>query len=352
MYFGFIRNKSIISMKRNKQILIPLLLLPVWFIVYHYLQPITDWFIDTVLKLEKGSHFTESLRFFLFELPKVLLLLVLIIFFTGIIRSYFSPERTRTMLEGKSTFAGNVLAAMLGIVTPFCSCSAIPLFLGFVESGVPLGVTFSFLIAAPMINEVAVILLFGMFGWKVAFIYILTGLIIAIVSGWAIGKLKLEHWVQDWVFKIRTGNVTDNEEKQSFSNRIEYGYNAVKEIVAKVWIYVAIGIAVGAGAHGYVPQEYMVSLMGKSAWYSVPLSVLIGVPLYSNAAGIIPIVSVLIEKGASLGTSLAFMMAVVGLSLPEIIILKKVLKLPLILTFTGIVATGIIIVGYVFNLIF
>ena len=339
-------------MKWNKKILIPLLLLPVWYLIYHYLQPITDWFIDTLLGLEKGTHFTESLRFFIFEVPKVMMLLTLIIFFVGIIRSYFSPERTRKILEGKSTFTGNILASLLGIVTPFCSCSAIPLFLGFVESGVPLGVTFSFLIAAPMINEVAVILLFGMFGWKVALIYVLTGLTIAITAGWIIGKLKLEHWVQDWVYKTQLGNASDEEEKQTLSDRIRFGYDAVKEIVGKVWIYVIIGIAVGAGAHGYVPQDFMASLMGKTAWYSVPLSVLIGVPLYSNAAGIIPIVSVLIEKGASLGTSLAFMMAVIGLSLPEMIILKKVLKLPLILTFIGIVAGGIMIVGYLFNFIF
>jgi uncharacterized membrane protein YraQ (UPF0718 family) len=335
----------------NKKIILPLLLLPVWYLIYHFLQPASDWLIDTALGLTKGSHLTEALRFFVFELPKVLLLLTLIIFFVGIIRSYFSPERTRKVLEGKSLFTGNVLASLLGIVTPFCSCSAIPLFLGFVESGVPLGVTFSFLIASPMINEVAVILLFGMFGWKTALIYVITGLVIAISAGFVIGRLKLEHWVQDWVYQTNMGSVEDGEEEQKLSDRIRFGYDAVKEIVGKVWVYVAIGIAVGAGAHGYVPQDFMAALMGKSAWYSVPLSVLIGVPLYSNAAGIIPIVSVLIEKGAALGTSLAFMMAVIGLSLPEMIILKKVLKLPLILTFIGIVATGIMLVGFLFNAI-
>ncbi|NOU45490.1 MAG: permease [Bacteroidales bacterium] len=336
-------------MKWNKNFTIALLLIPLWFLIYHYLHPLSDWFVDHILEMKAGKHLTEALRFFIFEVPKVMMLLALIIFVVGIIRTYFSPERTRKMLEGKSTFTGNVLASLLGIVTPFCSCSAIPLFLGFVETGVPLGVTFSFLIAAPMINEVAVILLFGLFGWKTALIYVLTGLVIAIVAGWIIGKLKLEHWVQDWVYKTHLGNEGDTEEKLTFSLRIQRGYEAVKEIVGKVWIYVAIGIAVGAGAHGYVPEDYMAALMGKSVWYSVPLSVLIGVPLYSNAAGIIPIVSVLIEKGASLGTSLAFMMAVIGLSLPEMIILKKVLKLPLILTFVGIVATGIMIVGYLFN---
>jgi uncharacterized membrane protein YraQ (UPF0718 family) len=247
---------------------------------------------------------------------------------------------------------GNIMASLLGIVTPFCSCSAIPLFLGFVESGVPLGVTFSFLIAAPMINEVAVILLYGMFGWKVAAIYIGTGLTIAILAGWIIGKLKLEHWVEEWVYTTKLGETDDEEEKITLQQRISMGYDAVKEIVGKVWLYVALGILVGAGAHGYVPEEFMASLMGKSVWYSVPLSVLIGIPLYSNAAGIVPIVAVLLEKGASLGTALAFMMSVIALSLPEMIILRKMLKMPLILTFIAIVGGGIMVVGFLFNWIF
>jgi uncharacterized membrane protein YraQ (UPF0718 family) len=339
------------SLSVDKKIIIPILLLPIWFLIYYFLQAVSDCFIDNVLGMTAGSHFTETLRFLVFEVPKVLLLLILIIFLVGIVRSYFSPEKTRKALEGKSLFTGNVLASMLGIVTPFCSCSAIPLFLGFVEAGIPIGVTFSFLIASPMINEVAVVLLFGMFGWKTAIIYIGAGLTIAIISGWLIGKLNLRHWVQEWVFQTQFGNSDVENEKLKFTDRIQYGYNAVKEIVGKVWIYIIIGIAVGAAAHGYVPQDFMASLMGKSAWYSVPLSVVIGVPLYSNAAGIIPIVSVLIEKGASLGTALAFMMAVIGLSLPEMIILKKVLKLPFILIFAGIMATGIMMVGFLFNAI-
>jgi uncharacterized membrane protein YraQ (UPF0718 family) len=339
-------------MKWNKNVILPLLMLPLWYLLYHQLESVTNWLIDTLFGLEKGTRLTEAIRFFVFEVPKVLLLLALIIFLVGIIRTYFSPERTRRMLEGKSTFTGNVLAGMLGIVTPFCSCSAIPLFLGFVESGVPLGVTFSFLIAAPMINEVAVVLLFGMFGWQTAVIYVVTGLAIAIAAGYIIGKLKLEHWVQDWVYQTKIDKMGDDDEPLTFANRIELAVSTVKEIVGKVWLYVVLGIAVGAGVHGYVPEDFMASMMGKSTWYSVPLSVLIGVPLYSNAAGIIPIVSVLIEKGASLGTSLAFMMAVIGLSLPEMIILKKVLKLPLILTFAGVVAVGIMMVGYLFNFIF
>jgi uncharacterized membrane protein YraQ (UPF0718 family) len=274
------------------------------------------------------------------------------VFFVGIIRSFFSPERTRKILEGKSLFAGNVMAGALGIVTPFCSCSAIPLFLGFVEAGIPLGVTFSFLIAAPMINEVAVVLLFGLFGWKTALLYVSTGLLIAITAGWIIGKLKLERWVESWVYEIKGGEGGLEGENFSFGKRVDFGLTAVKDIVGKVWIYVVLGIGVGAAVHGYVPENFMASIMGKSAWWSVPLSVLIGIPLYSNAAGIVPIVQALIAKGASLGTALAFMMSVIGLSLPEMIILRKVLKLPLILAFVGIVGTGIMIVGFLFNLIF
>lgn len=339
-------------MQNKKAIWLPVVFIPVWFIIYRNLQNIADWFIDNVLVLTRGEQLTEAIRFFVFEFPKVMLLLALIIFFVGIVRTFFTPERTRKALEGKKTFTGNVMAATLGIVTPFCSCSAIPLFLGFVESGVPLGVTFSFLIAAPMINEVAIILLYGLFGWKVAAIYIGTGLVIAILSGWIIGLLRLEKWVEPWVYQTHIGNAGLEAEKLTFTGRIFLGFDAVKEIVGKVWLYVALGILVGAGAHGYVPEEFMASLMGKSAWYAVPLSVLIGIPLYSNAAGIVPIVSVLIEKGASLGTALAFMMAVIGLSLPEVVILRKVLKMPLILTFVGIVGTGILIVGYLFNYIF
>jgi uncharacterized membrane protein YraQ (UPF0718 family) len=330
---------------------LPLLLLPLWFLLYFNLQWLTDRLVFDYIGMTPGKHLTETIRFFIFEVPKVMMLLALIIFFVGIIRTYFSPERTRKALEGKSLFTGNVMAASLGIVTPFCSCSAIPLFLGFIESSIPLGVTFSFLIAAPMINEVAVVLLFGLFGWKIALIYVGTGLAVAISAGWVIGRLHLEKWVESWVYELKAGVHLDDE-KMLFSSRVKMGFEAMREIVGKVWIYVMIGIAVGAGVHGYVPQDFMASFMGKSAWYSVPLSVLIGIPLYSNAAGIIPIVSALIEKGAALGTALAFMMSVIGLSLPEMIILRKVLKLPLIFTFIGVVGTGIIIVGFLFNYIF
>ena len=344
-----LHNQSVSTDDMRKYL--PILLLPIWLLLYFNLKWLTDSLVYGVFNMPEGTHLTDTLWFFIFEVPKVLLLLTLIIFIVGIIRTWFSPERTRKTLEGKSLFTGNVMASLLGIVTPFCSCSAILLFLGFIESGIPLGVTFSFLIAAPMINEVAIILLFGLFGWKTALIYVVTGLFIAITAGWIIGRLHLEKWVEDWVYTLKAGQQPE-EEKLTFQDRTKRGFEAVKEIVGKVWIYVVIGIAVGAGVHGYVPQDFMASFMGKSAWYSVPLSVLIGIPLYSNAAGIIPIVSTLIEKGAALGTALAFMMAVIGLSLPEMIILRKVLKLPLIFTFIGVVGTGILIVGYLFNFIF
>lgn len=327
----------------------PLVLLPLWLVLYLNLAPIADWLVDSVLGLTKGDHFTESFRFFVFEVPKVLLLLVLIIFGVGIVRTWFSPEKTRKALEGKSLFTGNVMAAVLGIFTPFCSCSAIPLFLGFIEAGIPLGVTFSFLIAAPMINEVAIVLLLGLFGWKVAAIYVVTGLFIAITAGWILEKLKLQRFVADWVYQIKAQHNESDDERISWEQRIDAGFRAVREIVGKIWIYIVIGVGVGAGAHGYVPDEALAGWLGSQNWYSVPLAVVIGIPLYSNAAGIIPIVSVLIEKGVTLGTALAFMMSVIALSLPEMIILKKVLKWQLIAIFIAVVATGILAVGFMFN---
>ncbi|HEX2867762.1 MAG TPA: permease [Ignavibacteriales bacterium] len=336
----------------RKKTYLLILLLPLWALIYLFLEPFINFLVFDVMSMSRTAPLTEAVRFFIFEVPKVLLLLTLIVFVVGIIRTYFSPERTRRLLGGKNHFTGNVLASMLGIVTPFCSCSAIPLFLGFVESGVPLGVTFSFLIAAPMVNEVALVLLFGLFGWKTALLYMSTGLIIAMLSGYIIGRLKLERYVEDWVYQIKAGHQETSEEKIPFSERITSGFDAVKEIVAKVWIYIVLGIAVGAGIHGYVPENFMAGLMGKSVWWSVPAAVLLGVPMYSNAAGIIPIVQALLEKGASLGTVLAFMMGVIGLSLPETIILKKVLKIQLIIIFVGIVAIGIVTVGYIFNLIY
>ncbi len=345
-------NEKVLTLEKNKKSwLIPVLLLPIWIVLYVNLESITNFLIYDLIGLEAGKHLTESIWFFVFEVPKVMLLLVLIVFFVGIIRSWFSADKTRKALEGKSVFAGNVMASGLGILTPFCSCSAIPLFLGFVEAGIPVGVTFSFLIAAPLINEVALILLAGLFGWKVALIYVATGLVIATVSGFIIEKLKLQKYVADWVYQVKANQQEQIEERLGFSDRIKIGFETVKEIVGKIWIYILIGIAVGAGAHGYVPEDALVRIMGEGSWYAVPLAIVLGIPLYSNAAGIIPIVAVLMEKGVSLGTALAFMMSVIGLSLPEIIILKKVLKWQFIVIFVSIVALGIIIVGFTFNFI-
>lgn len=321
----------------------------VWWALYRVLQPAADLITSGLLGLSGESHLGGSVNFFVFEVPKVLLLLILVVFGVGIVRSFFTVERTRRLLAGRREAVGNVLASGLGVVTPFCSCSAIPLFLGFVEAGVPLGVTFSFLIAAPMVNEVALVLLFGMFGWKTALLYASTGLLIAVLAGWTIGRLRMERHVEPWVFEVRMGRSDLVEERLTWDDRVRFGTEAVREIVGRVWVYVVLGIAVGAGIHGYVPTGAMASFMGKDVWWGVLAAVLLGVPMYSNAAGIIPVVQALMEKGAALGTSLAFMMSVIGLSLPETIILRKVLKPRLIAAFIGVVTGGILIVGYLFN---
>jgi uncharacterized protein len=337
-------------MKKKKIIFWGLVILIAWWLIYTHLAPVSKWLTYSVCGLEPGRHLSAAIEFFIFEVPKVLMLLTIVVFGVGIIRSFFTPQRTRNILSGKRESVGNVLAALLGVVTPFCSCSAVPLFIGFVTAGVPLGVTFSFLISAPMVNEIALVLLFGLFGWKVAAIYMGTGLIIAIIAGWTIGRLHMEKYIEEWVFEAQMGDAAA-EEILNWEARIRYGLQAVRDIVSKVWPYVVLGIGVGAGIHGYVPENFLASFMGKGAWWSVPLAVLLGVPMYSNAAGIIPVVQALLGKGAALGTVLAFMMAVIGLSLPEAVILRKVLKLKLIFTFFGVVAGGILIVGYLFNLI-
>jgi uncharacterized membrane protein YraQ (UPF0718 family) len=320
-----------------------------WWLVYSNLAVFAGWFTYSLLKMPQGGHLASSVEFFVFETPKVLMLLVIVVFAVGVIRSFFTPQRTRRILSSKKKIIGNVLAALLGIVTPFCTCSAVPLFVGFVTAGVPLGITFSFLISAPMINEIALVLLFGMFGWKVAGLYMGVGLLIAIIAGWILGKLRMEKYIESWVFETQINETAEQE--MNWPDRINFGITAVKDIVKKVWIFVVLGIAVGSVIHGYVPQDFMAGFMGKGAWWSVPLSVLFGVPMYSNAAGIIPIVKALLEKGAALGTVLAFMMAVIGLSLPEAIILRNILKPKLVFTFFGIVALGIIIIGYLFNIV-
>ncbi|MDD2923440.1 MAG: permease [Anaerolineales bacterium] len=323
----------------------------VWLILYNIVQPFADWLSYGLLKLSPDSHLGASLAFFFYDVPKIILLLGGMIFLITLLRSFFSAEQTRAWLGGKREGVGNVLAASLGIVTPFCSCSAVPLFIGFVESGIPLGVTFSFLISAPVVNEVALVMLFGLFGWKVAGLYLLSGLTIAVIAGVVIGRLKLERYVEDFVWQIKVGKGANLPEQPTWSQRFQIALDSAKEIVGKVWVYVVIGIAVGAGIHGFVPESALADILGKGAWWSVPAAVILGVPLYSNAAGIIPIVSALMEKGAALGTSLAFMMSVVGLSLPEMIILRRVLKPQLIAVFIGTVALAIVITGYLFNII-
>ncbi|MDP1733288.1 MAG: permease [Sulfuritalea sp.] len=323
-----------------------------WIAAYASLIPFADTVI-AMLGLTRETHLGEAVHFFFYDTPKVLLLLTGIVFLMGVVHTFVSPERTRAMLSGKRLGVGNVMAATLGIVTPFCSCSAVPLFIGFLSAGVPLGVTFSFLISAPMVNEVALALLFALFGWKVAGLYLLLGLTVAIVAGMVIGKLGMERHLEDWVRAMQSSQSAEYAgDTLRWAERIDAGVAHVKDIVGKVWPYILAGIGVGAAIHGYVPQDFMASIMGRDApWWSVPAAVLIGVPMYTNAAGIIPIVEALIGKGAALGTVLAFMMSVIALSLPEMIILRKVLKLPLIATFAGVVALGILIVGYVFNLV-
>ena len=332
-----------------RTILIGIPALAAWWLIYLNLEAFSGFFTHAILHLPPGTRYASAVKFFVYDTPKVLLLLTLVVFGVGIVRSFFTPERTRRILAGKAESLGNVLAALLGIVTPFCSCSAIPLFIGFVTTGVPLGVTFSFLISAPMVNEIALVLLYGLFGWKVAALYLGTGIAVAMAAGWTIGRFKMEKYLEDWVLRIKTGDNPMPEDRRTWTDRVRYGLDAVRDILGKVWIYVILGIAVGAVIHGYVPEGFMASIMGKAAWWSVPLSVLIGIPMYSNAAGIIPIVHALLEKGAALGTVLAFMMSVIALSLPEAIILRKVLKPRLIATFFGVVGIGIMLVGYLFN---
>ncbi|MEA3467200.1 MAG: permease [Thermodesulfobacteriota bacterium] len=325
--------------------------LAVWFLLYGQLLPFSNFFTYTILGLKPGGHLGEAVQFFIYDTPKVMLLLSLVVFAVGILRTFFTQDRIRKVLAGKRETTGNVLAALLGIVTPFCSCSAVPLFLGFVQAGVPLGVTLSFLIAAPMVNEIALILLYGLLGWKVALLYMASGLTIAILSGWIIGRLKMENQIEDWVREMRSGEPIALEKKLTWPDRIAFGKDAVRDIVGKIWIYVVAGIAVGAAIHGYVPENLMATLMGKDAWWSVPAAVFMGIPMYSSAAGIVPVVEALLGKGAALGTVLAFMMSVIALSLPEMVILRKVLKPRLIATFIIVLGGGILFTGSLFNLV-
>jgi len=322
-----------------------------WYMLYGQLIPFSEW-LTSLLPVERESHAAEAIAFFVYDVPKVLLLLTLIVFVTGVLRSFFSPEKTRQILAGKREILGYPLAAALGVVTPFCSCSSVPLFIGFVSAGIPLGVTFSFLIAGPMVGPVGLGLLFGLVGWKIATIYLVFGFAIATVAGWALGRMRLERYLQDWVRELNAGPVGDvPQERTTMVDRFRIALDQVREIVGKVWIWVVLGIAVGALIHGYVPEATMLKIMGGEAWWSVPAAVAAGVPMYTNAAGVIPVVEALLGKGAALGTTLAFMMSVIALSLPEMIILKQVLTYRLIAIFIAVVAAGILATGFLFNAI-
>ena len=330
-----------------------LLAAPLWVLLYAANLRVSQWIAFQLLGLAPKSHFGESVAFFLYDVPKVLLLLTLVVFVVTFLQTFVSATRVRQVLSRRAPGVGNLLGALFGIITPFCTCSAVPLFIGFLRAGVPLGVTFSFLVSAPMVNEVALGLLFAMFGWRIALLYAGTGVAIALFSGLILGKLGMENhlegWVQDALKAPSLGEA--EEERPTLTARIDEAVRGVRDIVGKVWPYILGGIAVGAGIHGYVPQDFLAGILGRHAWFSVPLAVLIGVPLYSNAAGVIPIVEALLGKGAALGSTLAFMMAVIGLSLPETVILRKVLRPRLIGAFVGVVATGILLVGYLFNAI-
>ncbi len=313
------------------------------------LNGIAHYLVYSAFGMEQGNRLSNALEFFIYDSIKIFLLLSVIIFSVSIIRSYFPPERTKRILSHKRQFIGNILAALLGIVTPFCSCSAVPLFIGFMEAGVPLGVTFSFLISSPMVNEVAVVLLWGLFGWKIALIYMTVGLLVAIIAGLIIGRLKLEHWVEEYVYKIQSLGITREVAKQKFRERLISARWSTVDILKRVWLYVIVAIGIGGFIHGYVPEDFLVRYAGPQNPFGVPVAVALGVPLYSNAAGVIPIVYALMEKGMSMGTVLAFMMAVTALSLPEMIILRKVLNIKLLAVFVSIMTITIIGVGYLFN---
>ena len=323
-----------------------------WIIAYSMAQTFANWLTYDVLALPQESHLGKASAFFFYDVPKILLLLSGMIFLISFAQTFIDTRKVRVLVEKRGEGIGNLMAAIFGAITPFCSCSSVPLFIGFVQAGIPLGITFSFLITSPLMNEVAFVLLIGLFGWKIALLYLLSGVVIGIVSGLILGRMKLERYVESFVFEIKPrGPAQLMEEKLTWENRILRAAGSARDIVKKVWLFVVIGIGIGAFIHGFVPENALTEIMGKDAWWSVPASVLLGIPLYSNAAGIIPIVSALLGKGASLGTALAFMMSVVGLSLPEAIILRRVLKPQLLAIFVGVIAAAIILTGYLFNLI-
>ncbi|MCK6506704.1 permease [Myxococcota bacterium] len=346
-----VSSPSLHQLRARHPLLVVALAAVAWWLVYRQLEPLSFAIVGR-LPLAPESHLAGALQFFLYDAPKVLLLLTGVVFLMGVVHTFVSPEKTRSLLAGRRVGVGNAMAALLGVVTPFCSCSAVPLFIGFLQAGVPLGVTFSFLIAAPMVNEVALGLLFSLFGWRIALLYLAMGLLVALVAGVVIGALGLEGWLEGWVRELQAAPVVAGHavgQAWTWSERVDSGVAHVRDIVGRVWPWIVGGVAVGAGIHGFVPQDFLAAFMGRDAWWAVPAAVLVGVPLYTNAAGVIPIVQALLAKGAALGTVLAFMMSVIALSAPELIILRKVLQPRLIAVFVGVVTTGILLVGFAFN---
>jgi len=353
-----------------------LLALVAWWLIYRRLAWFSEWYTYVVLRyphtagdvralpngccgtveiapgeITAGVRTGRAIAFLLFQIPHTLMLLSLVVFLMGIVRSFFTVTNTRRFLAGRGAMLGIPLAALLGVVTPFCSCSAVPLFIGFVTAGVPLAITFTFLTAAPLVNEIALALLIDQFGWRIAGLYLGVGLLIALLTGWIIGRLRMERYLEDWVREIEATTDAVPDEHLGWIDRIHAGLQAWREILGRVWLYVLIGIVAGAFIHVYVSQDQLIALLGKQHWWSVPLAAVIGVPIYSNPAGVLPVVDALLHKGVPMGTVLAFMMAVTALSLPEFIILRRVVKLRLIFVFAGIVTLGIIVVGVLFNLL-
>lgn len=318
--------------------------------IFYPVQIFADWITYRVFAIVPETMLAGAVNFFVYDTIKILILLAVIIYAVSIIRSFLPPEKIRAVLSKKGKYTGNAIAAAMGIVTPFCTCSAIPLFLGFVQAGVPLGVTFSFLVASPLISETALVMLWGMMGAKVALIYIASGFFIAFFSGIIISKMNINHLIEPFVFSAKIDAET-NGAKMSWRQRNRYALDYTVDIVKKVWLYVVVGIGIGAWIHGYVPADFVARYASGTDWYAVPLAVIFGIPLYSSAAGIIPLISVFVDKGVAVGTVMAFMMAVIALSLPEFMILKRVMKVRLIVIFAGIVSAGIIFTGYLFNLI-
>ncbi len=353
--FSHTRHLSQINTPRRALAVVGVLAL-LWAIIYSNLQPLADWITYSLLRLDPESRLGEALNFFIYDVPKILLLLSGMIFLITFVQTFIDTDKVRALVEKRGEGLGNVMAALFGAITPFCSCSSVPLFIGFVQAGIPLGITFSFLITSPIMNEVAFVLLLGLFGWNVALLYLVSGIAIGVVAGFILGRMRLERYVEDFVYNIQAKSapsamVDAGQEAYTWAERFQQAGATTREIVGKVWLFVIIGIGIGAFIHGFVPQDALSDIMGAGAWWSVPLAVLLGIPLYSNAAGIIPIVSALLGKGAALGTVLAFMMSVVALSLPEMIILRKVLKPTLIAIFISTVGMSIIITGYLFNLV-